>query len=826
MSKQVACLKKRKKVVDQESINKEFRVPDRKKPAFIKPIKDPTLHYNSIFGRKSGRTSFYPPEYNLAEIQRVEDVESYVRQSFNKKIALMFKEGYDFVGKNSLVVQYIRVRFAQIARASGIPTKKLIRDIGSGLIKKSNVFLIKVRDIKSSGGKIRKALNSSKEIEPIAGYFIAPAETIEFQLSGNKVVTWRQRMPNGDLKPYLADNVVHMYYDRKDGFVFGTPLLVPVIDDIRALRKIEENIEILIYQHLFPLFQWKVGTKESPATVTEKGEREVDVIKEEIQYMPSEGGIVTTERHEITAIGAEGRALRAEGYLGHFKKRVFAGLGHSSVDFGEGETVNRSTSETLSQNLIDSVKDLQQIIEVFINEYVINELLLESNFRFDVMDAENKVELKFKEIDLDMQIKKENHYADQFSKNIMTHAEARIGQGKEPILLPTPEEIDSGNDGPDKFPDWYALKWIMIMRPTLLIQSLDEPYTNLSKARTAAEIARKDELQVKKQRQIPKGVKSTVEKSLYIKDAFLVQRYNKTKQDIVDYMKQKTVLDKELVAKLIRASLDPAINKLIINQVSSYTKGYLIHNSTQTDQFIRGITAARMHFRNRAEKYVNRLINDLTRTILRNIKVENDMKDSISVVLAAFDSFAYRTRFIEDVEFRKAMNLGQSISLRDLGFAKLIPVIVDKACDKCQNHLDIIIDSRLVTIEDVPPYHPGCKCGINSFVGDLVEIENSVEKKKDYGKNIEDKKVSNMVKCRQKMLRNLKKMHPELTDSSLDSLVKIICQESFIDGIESKNKLERCVLKVKKSLRKQHPEWSFDKVKQTAFKVCNSRIKK
>jgi hypothetical protein len=57
---------------------------------------------------------------------------------------------------------------------------------------------------------------------------------------------------------------------------------------------------------------------------------------------------VPAERHEIKAIGAEGRALRAEGYLSYFKQRIFAGLGVSAIDMGEGDTSNRSTHRLLN----------------------------------------------------------------------------------------------------------------------------------------------------------------------------------------------------------------------------------------------------------------------------------------------------------------------------------------------------------------------------------------------------------------------------------------------------------------------------------------------
>ena len=227
----------------------------------------------------------------------------------------MFKEGWDLVGKNPRTIKYIQTRMHQISQASNSPIDGLLRNIGSSLIRKSNCFLLKVRNIEASGGKVRSVPGKKLSLLPVAAYFVIPSETVEYKVSGNKVSRWRQRMPDGTHKEYDPKNIIHFHMDRKEGLVFGTPSIVPVLDDIRALRKIEENIELLVYQHLFPLFHYKVGTPDAPAGMTEGGDREIDVIRQEIQYMPSEGGIVTPERHEISTIGSEGRALRAEGYL-------------------------------------------------------------------------------------------------------------------------------------------------------------------------------------------------------------------------------------------------------------------------------------------------------------------------------------------------------------------------------------------------------------------------------------------------------------------------------------------------------------------------------
>ena len=73
-------------------------VPDTLKPAIIRAVKDPTLKYRGT--RSTGRGAFNPAEYDLAEIGRIEDTDSYARQAFDKKVALMFKENWDITGKN------------------------------------------------------------------------------------------------------------------------------------------------------------------------------------------------------------------------------------------------------------------------------------------------------------------------------------------------------------------------------------------------------------------------------------------------------------------------------------------------------------------------------------------------------------------------------------------------------------------------------------------------------------------------------------------------------------------------------------------------------
>jgi capsid protein len=72
------------------------------------------------------------------------------------------------------------------------------------------------------------------------GYHYVVAKDI----NGN-ILGYKQYIPGIEESPeWKPEDMVHIYFSRKRGLTFGTPLCYPVIDDIKALRKIEQNIEI------------------------------------------------------------------------------------------------------------------------------------------------------------------------------------------------------------------------------------------------------------------------------------------------------------------------------------------------------------------------------------------------------------------------------------------------------------------------------------------------------------------------------------------------------------------------------------------------------
>lgn len=1044
---------------------KSISIPEDKKPANIKPVSSKVLSYTSSTAR---RGQFNESDYDLALINRIEDTDSYVHQAFVKKTGLMFKEGYDLVGGDPKTIQYIKLRLAQIARATNIPTEELLRSVGASLIKKSNAFLLKVRKESASGGRARLVPGKTTELEPIAGYFVVPAETMQYEADKyGRVTRWKQVLPDGHFTFFKPEDVVHLYFNKKDGFVYGTPTIVPVIDDIRSLRKIEENIELLVYQHLFPLFHYKVGSETFPASVNEQGEDEIEVAKREIQTMPSEGGLVTSHRHEIALIGAENRSLRAEGYLEHFKKRVFSGLGISAVDMGEGEcysedtqtltengwkfhwqidhtkeriatynpsvnkiefnfanykheskyrgpmfhfsngeemdvlvtprhdmwmqnvtrvsvwdkvhaedlltkpnlhcnmllstafdeeevaqifpdelieswstlvgwilgtgqylpgtneimlktnriprgtlehplvkvfdelsipfsitkvvgnrhrhleitfsadvysgaflsylktegpnvvneilklpiaarkivadqllassgitkgwkyikkygkarhywfvhesdevldtvqtlllscgylavkktgqyqgkptnyinvrcalrnrqlspvtkemitqvqydgtiycynvpnhlfltrrngrvaingnTANRATSDNMSRNLVDSVKDIQRVTESQFTAFVINELLLESTFGSDVLNDESKVQLKFKEIDLDYQIKKETHYADQFAKNVISHHEARIGQGRQPMRMPTAEEIESDLEISSKYPEWYATFWKLIDEPKALIQAIDEPYSaaavaaaenkstdiSASSMEEAGTKQMEHEVELEKEKGKTKVAIAKLKPKPQVKkkDSLLTARFEALESDTIRMIGLETYSDNWLKHIAFMTETD-MIRDLRTKAMTAFSAGYRSVNSRGNQQ-INATMRARPRIEERINFYVQRLIRHTLAAIKRQSidTLEKDVK--IQKVKAAFEALRFRNDFIEDVEVRKAHNFGLIEAARDLGRTQWTLDVPHDSCSECKAAAQNIHPTGdTVDLEDVPPLHANSRTKI------------------------------------------------------------------------------------------------------------------
>lgn len=581
----------------------------KKKPIIAARVGNAGVAYG-VLGPTQSRTSFQIAEYNLGEISKVMDIESYVRQAFNKHVELCLKEGYDISSRNEEATSYIKRRLREMAEVSGITFDMILRSVLQNLIAYANAFLVKVRDFKrSSGMPITRIAGPS--LPPIAAYFPMDPTSLRVKRDFHgKVLKYWQRVPGNPIMPqFIPENVIHIYYDKKEGFAFGTPYIVPVLDDIRSLRRMEENVEMLINAHLFPLYHYMVGTETAPAEIYEDGSTEVDVIKEQIERMPTEGSIVTPERHSITNLGAQGKAIDASDYLKYFERRVLAGLGISDIALGRGDTANRATASTIDKSMTDRCKDFQSVVESFINEYMFKEILLEGGYVIDEKE-DNFVKVRFREIDIDNMLKVQNHEVFKYEHNAVTETEMREGLSMDPV-----------NDEQRK-----DLFWERITKPTAIIEARDEPYTSAAKSALKSGGAKG---KATTNREKPanqhgsKPAKTSQKRDSENLAAILDHLWHLTKVDIMDM-----AMDTNDWKSIDIEKLRPAVN-ITLAEIEKQSAGFRVDHRKLADG-------------------MRNIFNDLGDTLCKNFKDTNVKGDIPFKISGIFESLRFRLKDLSE----------------------------------------------------------------------------------------------------------------------------------------------------------------------------------
>lgn len=665
--------------IEETIIRDQVKTPGIARVPYRKAKSTGLSYYNH-----GSRSTMLAPQYDHQEIETVFDIEGFFARSVRAKLSLFSKECWDFVGPEELRVGYIKARINQIERVTGIPFFHTLTQVARNLIVHSNAYLLKVRKTEASGGKERR--EDKVTLKPVAGYFSLPPETMypDIDKHGN-ITGWTQYTTYGQ-KKFSTRDIVHFYINKKDGYPLGVPSIVSGLDDIHALRHIEESVEVLIRKNLFPLILFRVGTEEHPAGVNPDGTREIDVLSERIADMPTEGGLVVPERYDVKSVGSEGRAMRVEGYLNHFRERVFADLDVSSVDMGIGGSSNRSTASTMSRNLIDIVKNIQLVIQAFFDLHVVQELLQESTFNEETLfDKQNSVHLKFKEIDTETKTAKENHIVNLYNNNMIAYSEARADMGREPLSLEEEKEL------------W----WNKFGREQALIGSVDE----LSGKGAAASVSASDKPSNQHgQRSAPKLNRD------WLRDKFVSEtKFNKNNPIMVLHLS----LRNELVNRVNQGTFNPdtaqieieSTYKIILDDFMRIIRQTVRDNSSNIPS---SYSYVRDEIINRRVVYsVNKLKDDL---ILRVKEQEFDIKH-------IFDALLYRTKLIYNTEKTFAKNLSLFYLAKESRNNVEIINTSDEMCETCRTKLTMLSYNDNLAEEKLPPHHPGCKCGVRVLVG-------------------------------------------------------------------------------------------------------------
>jgi hypothetical protein len=415
---------------------------------------------------------------------------------------------------------------------------------------------------------------------------------------------------------------------------------------------------------------WKVGEKDHPVEHYEDGTDEIQVLQQKVMSMPTEGSLVVSHRHNVEVLGIQNKALQIEGYLDFYRERLFAGLDVSSVDVGIGNTSSRSTAQTLSRNLIDTVKLQQTVIQDQIAS-VVEELLLESTFTpAGILDRENLVHLKFHEIDKEAKIADANHLADLFLKNVITHPELRIGIGREPL---TPEQEEE-------------LWWNKLGREEALIGSVDES----SGSGASNSISSKNRPSNQHgQKNSPKLNKDFMDITESAHNPIL--KWHLAMASTLQVAAARGELPIQMAEIEIRLAYEAAKDEfaaILRNEARNYYGDPI------------GVDSLYIVANRQAEHYVKKLEKDVISRLKKGMDIS-----------VTFESLRYRATLIFDTEIASIRNLARYRWLR-ANQVDMEVVSYGEGCETCKPKLTTIKWDDKLGEANIPPFHPLCRCGL------------------------------------------------------------------------------------------------------------------
>lgn len=688
----------------------------------------------SIFRIQSyDRDLFKGSEYNLKEIKEAIDTDSYVKIAIEKYTSLFYKSGWKLKAENQEAIDYVLKRFKYMSIATGKPIDILFQEVSDDLYKYSNAFLLKSRVDSLPGLKANPVM--SKKI--VGGYFRVDPTSIKIKRDKNGNVLKYEQGYGEEKKEFSPDDVIHFYMDKDANNAFGTPRLVAVLDDIKLLRKLEGNTVSLIHRHVLPMIQWKIGLPQPGMQGTDP---EIERAKRELQNMPLDGTIITNEKSEFKAIGAEGVALNVTPYLEYFENRVFTALGVSASQMGRGGA--KQDAESMEAQIHDTVKYVQRIMSTFIEHKIIPELLLEGGF--DIFDDKNNVRYKFEEISLETKIKKENHEMTKYQSNLITLEEARRNIGMrdtvgdeerlyQNLIAKTSriEEIDKTAEHTmelEKFRQESAERMQDKQLKSAEKQRKENAKNNSQSSSGSSTSSNKlsassssgkgtNKVGDKKPRSTksanPNGTVTSRNRpqnqhgthSVKVKESLNISK--KTKKEFEDIFKIYKELrndinrkDEDMLMQFAKTSIEDVLKK----EVETYkSKG--IYDATKEVQKIepvdiRIVPNVKVDMTD-INKEIEIVLKDLFKDMSKRIKSGNSEPEEI------IDSLEYRLRFLVDFVMRKTYWYAFVKAGNVLGMKKAY-VIFNSEEDAEGRKKEIKTDS--FSIDDIPAYHSFCNC--------------------------------------------------------------------------------------------------------------------
>lgn len=651
---------------------------------------------------------FYRCDYDLDLIKEAINTDSYLKVAIQKNMQLFFKAGYTLRSDNDKASRYIESRFRLMSHCTKQSSDILWKDVAYDLECYSNAFLVKTRVDEIPFMNAKGITNSCK---PVGGYFRVDPSTMSVKYDANGYISkYKQKLINGIEKDFSPNDIVHFTYDREAGSVWGIPRLIAALEDVKLLRVIEGNIISMIYRFAIPLLHLKIGSTTAGMGGTKK---EVEDAKYEIEHSPMDGIYVSTERAEFKAVGAEGSAIDAKGYLEYFENRVFSVLNMSQATMGRGGS--KQDADSMEEQAHNKIKNDQALFSAQFEAGIINELLLEGGFD-PITDSKDVVKFVFNEVNVDTKVKLENHEMTKYTANLITFDEARhnIGLKSDNVdesrlyanlidLHVQKEEIAAQGESA-----------IALARVTASVSnnantgsgSSSSSYTKKNTGNgkiTSPSSGGKKTAQSKNTPSNQHGTYSAKIKESYDRNSsalkekisLLCNKYDTLRNCIIDNDEANKAIDiyKEEFSNIIKSGIE----EQAFNGSNEVLKA-LNDNSSITGYFF--ISPALSEY---VDSAVETLINDIRTKVEKNKNIDNVKME------ADINAMKYRLEFLADFSMNKAYWYSYAKTAHKCGVKEI------KINSNSKTHgsvKDKVINTGIFDLNDIPGYSSGCTCSL------------------------------------------------------------------------------------------------------------------
>lgn len=386
---------------------------------------------------RSGRATSLPqnvrleaPTYDFKEIDQVIAIESMVMRAFYTLTSHIMPgvDSFRLEGMNDEAVQYVGRRLEELTAPMAHSPYSFVRQIVENVVKKSNAIIWMRRERASEQKYTYLGLqhNTILAIEVIDVSQVDVARNEEDEVIGFHLST-----TTVDKLIRLRDLYLVRYQRISNDHLFGCPFILPVLDDILSLRRLEEMLDLALGKATFPLYHLGIGDDKHPPIVYGEDGSDTDISRARAQFesMAPEGMFISPGWYKLEVIQPR-NVGDFQPYLEWYRDRIFMGLLMDGPTMGVGNTANRNTANTMSDSLLSKVRDIQTEVAEQITRFLIRELLVEGGF--DPI-GEDAVHFVFKDNDSEGRMSNENHILGHYQGHLLTQDEARKLMGRKPM---------------------------------------------------------------------------------------------------------------------------------------------------------------------------------------------------------------------------------------------------------------------------------------------------------------------------------------------------------------------------------------------------------